>query len=154
MFGFIIGSACVVGLAMMAARGRRHGFHHGFHHGHRRRGGFGKRALYHLFDRLDTTPGQEKAILAAIDDFRDRARDARGDLRDVRKRVAEAMRAEHFDEPAFAAIFDEPLHRLSTLRDDMSKTVAGIHETLTPKQREYVSDVVESNTRWGFGYAC
>jgi Spy/CpxP family protein refolding chaperone len=154
MFGFIIGSACVVGLAMMAARGRRHGFHHEFHHGHRRRGGFGKRALYHLFDRLDTTPGQEKAILAAIDDFRGRARDARGDLRDVRKRVAEAMRAEHFDEPAFAAIFDEPLHRLSTLRDDMSKTVAGIHETLTPKQREYVSDVVESNTRWGFGYAC
>ena len=72
----------------------------------------------------------------------------------MRKRVAEALSAEHFDEPAFAAIFDEPLHRLSTLRDDMSKTVAGIHETLTPKQREYVSDVVESNTRWGFGYAC
>ena len=150
MFGFIIGSACVVGLAMMAARRRGHGFRHG----HGRRGGFGKRALYHLLDRLDTTPGQDKAILAAIDDFRARARDARGDLRDIRKRVAEAMRAEHFDEPAFAAIFDEPLRRLSTLRDDMSKTVAGIHETLTPKQREYVSDVVESNTRWGFGYAC
>jgi hypothetical protein len=39
MFGFIIGSACVVGLTMMAARGRRHGFHHG-HFGHRRHGGF------------------------------------------------------------------------------------------------------------------
>ena len=153
MFGFIIGSACLVGLAAMAARGRRYGFHRG-HHGHGRRGGFAKHALYRLFDRLDTTPGQEKAILAAIDDFRGRARDARGDLRDIRKRVAEALAAEHFDEPAFAAIFDEPLARLSTLRDDMSKTVAGIHETLTPKQREYVSDVVESNTRWGFGYAC
>ena len=150
MFGFIIGSACVVGLAMMAGRARRHGFRHGHH----RHGGFGKRALYRLLDRLDTTPGQEKAILAAIDDFRDRAREARGDLRDVRRRVADALRTEHFDEPAFAAIFDEPLRRMSTLRDDMSKTVAGIHETLTPKQREYISGIVESNTRWGFGYAC
>ncbi len=167
MFGFLIGTACVAGLAMMA-RARHHGFHGGCGHddfgghgfgGHRgfRRGfggprGFGRRMLYRILDRLDTSPGQDKAILGAIDDFRETAREARRDLPDVRKQIADAMRAEAFDEQAFTAIFDEPLARLTRLRDELTKTAATIHDTLTPKQRERLSDVVASSTRWGYGY--
>jgi Spy/CpxP family protein refolding chaperone len=164
MFGFFIGSACVAGLAMMAAR-RHHAFHrHGFGghgcHGRGggfgrqgRRGGFGRRMLYSVLDRLDTSPGQDKAILAAIDDLSDSAHHARRDLPDLRKQVASAMRAESFDEQAFTAIFDEPLGRLNTLRDELTKSAATIHETLTPKQRERLYDLVQSSTRWGYGYA-
>ncbi len=170
MFGFLIGSACIVGLSMMAARGRaygkyggcghhgfgRHGFgHHGFGH-HRgfgaRMGGFGRRMLYRILDRLDTSPGQEKAIIGALDDLRETARNARRDLPDVRGRIADAMRAEAFDDQAFTAIFDEPLTRLTNLRDELTKTAGIIHETLTPKQRERLSDLIASSTRWGYGW--
>jgi hypothetical protein len=162
MFGFVFGSACLMGLAMMAARGRRgFGRHHGFfrhgpggHHGHHGRGGFGRRALYHLLDRLDTTPGQDKAILGAIDDFQDSAREARQGLGDLRKQIAEAFRNEHFDETAFTAIFDEPLRRMQTLRDELTKNAATVHEALNQKQREQVADLVGSTTRWGYGHAC
>jgi Spy/CpxP family protein refolding chaperone len=177
MFGFLIGSACVAGLAMMAARGRgygchggfdrhgfdrhgfgRHGFgHHGF--GHHGRGGFGprtmgfgRRMLYRILDGLDTSPGQDKVILGAVDDLREAARNARRDLPDVRGRIAEAMRAESFDEQAFTAIFDEPISRLNQLRDEATKTAGVIHEALTPKQRERLSDLIGSSTRWGYGF--
>jgi Spy/CpxP family protein refolding chaperone len=173
MFGFLIGSACVVGLSMMAARGRahrwhggcghhgfgRHGFgHHGFGHdgsggGFGPRGfGFGRRMLYRILDRLDTSPGQDKAILGALDDLRETARNARRDLPDVRGKIADAMRAESFDEQAFTGIFDEPLTRINDLRDELTKTAGVIHETLTPKQRERLSDLIASSTRWGYGW--
>jgi hypothetical protein len=175
MFGFLIGSACVVGLSMMAARGRayrrsygegcghhgfgRHGFgrhgcgQHGFGGGFgSRMGGFGRRMLYRILDRLDTSPGQDKAILGAVDDFREAAWNARRDLPDVRGKIADAMRAESFDDQAFTAIFDEPLARLNNLRDEFTKTAGVIHETLTPKQRERLSDLIASTTRWGYGW--
>ncbi|HEX4338326.1 MAG TPA: periplasmic heavy metal sensor [Polyangiaceae bacterium] len=167
MFGFFLGSACLAGLAMMAAR-RHHGFHrHGFgghgchggmgHHGgpfgRRSRDGFGRRMLYGILDRLDTTPGQDKAILAAIDDLRDSAMNARRDLPDVKKQVADALRAETFDETAFTAIFDEPLTRVNKLRDELTKSAATIHETLSQKQRERLYDMIGSSTRWGYGHA-
>ena len=153
MFGFFIGSACIAGLAMMAARRRHYGFGHGFgpRHG---RGGFRRRFLYGILDRLDTTPGQEKVILSALDDFRDGAREARRGMDDIRKDVAEALRAEIFDEASFAALFDEPLRRLQSIRDSFAKTAGTVHETLTPKQRSRLSDMLESTTRWGYGHAC
>ena len=161
MFGFLIGSACLAGLAMMAARGRRHGFYrhgfggHGCHGNHHQGpgGGFGRRMMYRVLDRLDTSPGQDKAILGAIDDLRDSAVSARRDLPDLKKQVAEALRAETFDEHAFQAIFDEPLGRLNKLRDELTRTAATIHETLTPKQRDRLYDLVQSSTRWGYGHA-
>ena len=162
MFGFLIGSACVAGLAMMAARGRGYGCHDGgfrHHHFGRHRfghhgfgGGFGRRMLYRVLDRLDTSPGQDKAILGAIDDLRETARSARRDMPDLRKQVGDALRTESFDEQAFTAIFDEPLARLNHLRDELTKTAGIVHETLTPKQRERLSDLIASSTRWGYGY--
>ena len=109
--------------------------------------------MYRVLDRLDTSPGQDKAILGAIDDLRDSAVSARRDLPDLKKQVAEALRAETFDEHAFQAIFDEPLGRLNKLRDELTRTAATIHETLTPKQRDRLYDLVQSSTRWGYGHA-
>jgi len=69
MFGFIVGAACLFGLVRVL-RHARHG--HFGHHGPfgRFRGGFGPRMMLRgLFERLDTTPGQEKVIAAAIAGF-------------------------------------------------------------------------------------
>jgi hypothetical protein len=96
-------------------------------------------------------------MLSALDDLREQAHRAFEDLDDTGNKVASALRAEHLDQAEFAAIFDEPLARLGTLRDDFAKAVANTHETLTPAQRSRLSDLIESGvTRWGHGmsHAC
>src|SRR5262249_10407102 len=141
MFGFIFGTACIVGLAVMAARGRRHGFR-----GH---GGFRRWGMYSVFERLGTTPAQEKAILGAIDGLRERARNVASDVRGARKDVASAIRGDSFDETTFASLFDGHLDAVGTLRDEFAKVAALIHETLTDAQRRRLAELIESGPRWG-----
>ena len=76
MFGFVVGTLCLVGfVSVYRRRGwRRHGFH-GWHAG--RHGRFGRRggwALYRAFEELDTSPGQEKAIRSALGELKNLAR--------------------------------------------------------------------------------
>src|SRR5215475_12529685 len=77
MFGFIIGTVCLIALLKVLRRGYGYGWSHGCgpcgagydgsHHG-RFGGGFGRRwMLRWLFERLETTPGQERVILQAIE---------------------------------------------------------------------------------------
>lgn len=144
MFGFIFGTACVVGLAVMATRGRRHGF--------RRHGGFRRWGFYSVFERLETTPAQEKAILNVVDSLRDKARRFVSDVRGARKDVASALRGDTFDEHAFAAIFDGHIGAVEALRDEFAKSAAVIHDTLTDTQRRRLAEIVESGPRFGHGY--
>jgi hypothetical protein len=146
MFGFIFGTACLVGLAVVAARGRRH-------RGFRRHGGFRRWGTYWVFERLETTPAQEKAILGAIDSLREKARDFATNARGARKDVAEAIRGDAFDESAFAALFDGHLGAIGNLRDEFAKAAALIHETLTDTQRRRLAEILESRPRWGYGHA-
>lgn len=142
MFGFILGSACIVGLAVMAARGHRNGSR-----GH---GRFRRWGMYSVFERLGTTPAQEKAILGAVDSLRERARNVAADVRGSRKDVASALRGDAFDEHTFASLFDGHLDAVGTLRDEFAKTAALIHETLTDNQRRRLAELIESGPRWGF----
>ena len=145
MFGFIFGTACLVGLAVVAARGRRH-------RGFRRHGGFRRWGTYWVFERLETTPAQEKAILGVIDSLREKARDFATNARGARKDVASAFRGDAFDESAFAALFDGHLGAMGNLRDEFAKAASLIHETLTDTQRRRLAEILESGPRWGWGY--
>ena len=63
--------------------------------------GFGSRLfLRSLFERLDTTPGQEKVLARAIQEIRSALGDAKGDWRASRSRMADALRGETFDHEA------------------------------------------------------
>jgi len=150
MIGFI-GAAALIGLGMFAGRRHRwHGHHgHGFHH----HGGFRRRGLRYVLERLGTTPGQEKAILSAIEDLKDRADDARDELRGTRKAVADALRQDRLEADAFAALFDGHVARLEVLRDEAAKAASTIHEALTPEQRDRLADLVESGRRFRGGRA-
>src|SRR5579884_3245710 len=108
MFGFLFGTACLVGLVKTLRGGHCHrGYGHGCgagggcgpqggcgargwggHHGHwgghwggghwgggHFGGGPARFMLRGLFQRLETTPGQEKVILAAVDQVREKARE-------------------------------------------------------------------------------
>lgn len=147
MFGFIFGTVCVAGLAFMAARGHRH---HGFRrHGFHGRG-FRRWGMYSVFERLETTPAQEKAILGVIETLRDKGRSFASDARASRKDVASALRGDAFDEQAFAALFDAHIGAIGGLRDEFAKAVGLIHETLTDSQRRRLAEILESGPRWGY----
>ena len=150
MFGFIFGTACLAGLAFMAGRRRRHW--HGYGHGHgSRHGGFRRWGMYAIFSRLGTTPGQEKAILGAIDALRDKAKGFATNARETRKDVASALRGDTFDEHSFASLFDGHLGAAGELRDEFAKTASLIHETLTDSQRRRLAELIESGPRWAYG---
>ncbi len=108
-------------------------------------GSFWLRALY---ARLDTTPGQERDIRAAIEELRERARDAKSNLPEARENIGKAIAGETFDTGAFEAVsarFDATGEKL---KDALSSALKRIHGVLDPKQRERLADIV---SRGGFG---
>ena len=100
MLGFIIGAACVVGIAKMLRRRAwyaRFGYGGGPHEcaspmGYRGLGRRGPRsaggrwALRSVFERLETTPGQERVIVAALDELRENRKALRDEAKQTRAR--------------------------------------------------------------------
>lgn len=154
MFGFVFGTACLIGLIWLLRRGP-----HG--HGGRvcgrpdwgDRNGWrsGPRAWTRwLFERLDTTPGQERAIRAAVEDFVDRADRARREIGASRADVAQALRADEFGAEALGEALGKHEGALSDLRRAAIDGLAKIHDALEPKQRARLAELIESGAagRW------
>jgi hypothetical protein len=167
MLGFLIGTVCLIGLVKVARHGGGCGYggyggaygHHGgygSYGSHSRRGGFGPRVfLRHAFERLDTTPGQEKVILAAVDELKDVLGKAKGDFRGTRDDFAKVFRGESLDEASVADIFMKHDTTLSEARRGAVEAFRKIHEALTEKQRAQVADFLERGPDfrggWGSG---
>jgi hypothetical protein len=179
MCGFLIGTACLIGLIVTLARGRggcgpwargRGGYGrdswssvgHGFrsswsegrgddthHHGWSGRRWF----LRGLFERLDTTPGQEKVIAAALDEVREAGEALRGEVRRTRSDVAKAARAPGFDEALMGETFARHDQALESMRKATVGAMAKIHAALDDTQREKLADIIESGPSFfgGFG---
>jgi len=156
MFGFIIGTLCLIGLVRVVSRGRwgrRYGGYH--HHGYYR--GFGPRgALNAVLARLDTAPGQEKVIAAAVDDFVGRARESGREVRETRKAVADALRAEHLEDGRLQEVFGRHDAALDQVRRAGVEATRKVHEALDERQRKILGDLVENGFyglgRHGYGY--
>ena len=101
MFGFLFGTLCLIALIVLVRRGRwGHGHGCGYGRGRWRHGpgGFGSRWLVRgLFERLGTTPGQEKAVVAAMDELREALGGQKVEWNLSRKDLAQALRVERFD---------------------------------------------------------
>ncbi len=153
MFGFLFGAACLAGLFAVGRRG--HGHFGG--HGHWGRRGWGRGFGHHhgfsplrsVLDRLDTTPGQEKEIRAAIDELTEEARAARRDFRGAREDVARVIREPEIPEGAFESLIQRQDETLSRLRQAGQRAFRRIHETLDARQRDLLANLVES---WGPGF--
>jgi hypothetical protein len=149
MFGFIIGTLCLVGLVRVVSRGRWGGHHGYYRHGYYR--GYGPRgALNAVLARLDTAPGQEKVIAAAVDDFVGQARESGREVRETRKAVAEALRAERLDEGRLNEVFGRHDAALDQVRRAGVDATRKVHEALDDRQRKLLADLVESGF-YGFG---
>jgi Spy/CpxP family protein refolding chaperone len=119
-------------------------------HGRRRRrwSGWRGRGIGHsywlrrVFVRLDTTPGQEREIRAAVEDLADRARDTKEAMRSTRESLARAVSGDTFDEAAFEAVSARADASAAQIKDAFAAAMKRIHATLDSKQRERLAELV------------
>lgn len=158
MFGFFIGTMCLIGLVAVLRRGRR-GRHrwgppfasgcgprsdHGAPRGWRRGWDRPSFMLRGLFERLDTTPGQEKVIRAEAERLRDVVYELRREVPAAGDDLGRAMRGEHFDETIFGDMFTRQDDRLRELRKEVVGSMARIHDALDEQQRKRLAEMLES----------
>ncbi len=140
MFGFFIGTACLVGLVAVARSGRRHyGFGRGHHRSHHR----GRFAFRRVLARLDTTPGQEKVIRTALQDFKAEASDLHAEVRGTRVELARALRGPELDKAALDRVFEKHDELIEKLRASFLAAADQVHGTLDERQREQLADMIE-----------
>jgi Spy/CpxP family protein refolding chaperone len=171
MFGFLFGMLCLFGLfaSLRHARygycgqgggwgggwgQRRHGFGFGFGSG-RGRGRRRPRFLARwLFEQLDTTPGQERAISRTMDDLREHVSSGRGEFTTARKEVAQAFGGDVLD----AEVLNGALGRIEALlaktKADFSQALLDVHSVLDGRQRKELAELIAEgpeNFRYGYG---
>jgi Spy/CpxP family protein refolding chaperone len=166
MFGFIIGTVCLIGLIKVLRHGRGwHGYGHGcgygaygggYGHGHDygHMGGGGSRwFLRGLFHRLETTPGQEKAIVAAIDELRENRRVIREELEQTRGDVARVVAGGLVEDSSLEDTFARQDRLLAQLRVSFVEAMKKITEVLDERQRKQIADMLAGGffRRWGGG---
>lgn len=176
MLGFLFGTVCLIALVKVVrgARWRRYGMMgmgyggHGCGGGWRGdsgpgwgppgfgrgamggRGGMGGRGFFlrSLFERLETTPGQERVIVGAIDELRAAAKKVRDPQKGLGD-LAAALRAESFDESAAARFSVEAEEAFGSLRNAALEALRKVHEALDDRQRKLVADWIERRSMFG-----
>jgi hypothetical protein len=194
MLGFIVGTACLIGVIKLI-RGRRHGYYgHGYGRGcgyrsndcSPRGGGCGPGGgrrhygppwarydrgdvgdwgeptdrgdrddrddggpvlLRGLFERLQTTPGQERVIAEALRELRGAFKKATEEKAKGAKQVAEALRGDDFKVENMAESFAHLESSVEAVRDASFSALAKIHEVLDEKQRRLLADLVSRGGR-------
>jgi Spy/CpxP family protein refolding chaperone len=94
------------------------------------------------FVRLDTTPGQEKAIVAIIEHARDKVRDLRGELVQLRKEIAALLGSQVLDRTQLDARIEMMRHVVSRLGDELGEALSQVHEVLDDRQRRTLSELI------------
>ncbi len=191
MLGFIIGTACLIGLIKTVRRarcygalgcghegyGHGHGYegyghgcgrgwrgprgHHHHHHGYSPWGeggdhrGAGRWVLRPLFERLSTTPGQERVILDAFEVLRAQRRAVRDAVQATGADAARAFRGESLDEAHMGEAFAKQNAALEATQKALFDALHKVHEALEPDQRAALADWMEQGAgffrRWGQG---
>ncbi|ADO73783.1 Spy/CpxP family protein refolding chaperone [Stigmatella aurantiaca] len=139
MWGFIVGTACLAGLIHTLRGGRHFGRHPG-------RWGWRGRMRW-VFQRLDTSPGQEKVFVQAADDVSEAFGKLRGELSATRAAMARALRGEQFDSATLQELNARQDALMAEMREVLRTSMARIHEALDPRQRRELADLIEHG--WG-----
>jgi Spy/CpxP family protein refolding chaperone len=154
MFGFIIGTVCLIGLVKVLRRG--HGWHGHWHHDsyasrHGRGGGRRRWFMRSVFERLDTTPGQEKAIVQALDELRENKTLVREEAEHTRADLARVIAGGFVDDASLEETFARHDRLLAQLRVSFVEALKKTTEALDERQRKQVGDLLERSGRFGGG---
>ena len=128
--------------------------------GHDRGDGFGARGgsgfdrgrrwfLRGLFERLETTPGQEKAVLAALDRLRDERRQVFDELRDSRVAVARVIESGLVDDAALEETFARHDRVLARVRVSFVEALKTVTEALDERQRKELASMIAGGRFFG-----
>lgn len=136
MFGAVIGVLSLIGLWKLS---------------HHRGGRWGRRSwmLRRVYERLDTTPGQEKVIAAAFEKMREKGRAVRDAAEDARRATADATQGVHFDTEAVRAAYAKARAAVDEVEATLLESLQSIHEALEPEQRRVAADMLRGH---GYGH--
>jgi Spy/CpxP family protein refolding chaperone len=154
MLGFLFGTVCLIGLVKVLRHGRGwHGYGHhacgsgygGYGAGYGPGPGAGPRRwlLRSLFERLETTPGQEKAIMAALDELRNNRKVVRDEMQQTRGDLGRAVAAGLVDDATLEETFARHDRLLAQLRVSFVEALKKVTEALDERQRKQVADLLE-----------
>jgi hypothetical protein len=119
------------------------------------RGPGGSFWLRALFSRLDTTPGQEKEIRGAIEEFQKTAWEAKDEIKGSREDLAKAIGGEVFDEIAIGEASVRADGATRKVKDALEGALRKVHAVLDAKQRERLAELISKGPgfgrRWGGG---
>jgi uncharacterized membrane protein len=130
--------------------------HHGGGWGRHESGGHESRGrnafgLRWVFERLDTTPGQEKVIRQAFDEVREAMSSGQGELEATRREIAAAIRSGHIDETQMGELYARHDEKLRTVRTTFFGALAKVTEALDDDQRKTLADMLDRGQGGFFG---
>jgi hypothetical protein len=174
MLGLIIGTVVAIGIVKAFRRhhgwgrcgggygygcgrgGYGMGYHDDFDGGPGWRLGGGPRAwfLRSLFQRLETTPGQEKAIVAALDELRENRKVVREEARQTREDLARVIGGGLVEDGSLEETFHRHDRLAAQLRVSFIEALKKINEVLDEGQRKKIARFIEGGgmPRWGGPY--
>lgn len=100
------------------------------------------RLLSGLFRKLDTTPGQEKALRELVEGLGGSLGDARSELMASRRDLAAAFSSEAIDQAALDRAFQRNTDLLTKLSGELKTALASAHQTLDSEQRKYLAELI------------
>lgn len=106
--------------------------------------GFRGSRLYRVFERLDATPAQERAIRDAIAKLETQAGEAKQAHAEARKAVSAAMKSAVVTPESLQELYVAHAKRLDGVRDAVAAAVGEIHAALDEKQRTVLADAIEA----------
>jgi hypothetical protein len=172
MLGIIIGAACAFGFVKML---RRRAWHARFGHGYggyeggmggsycgggggpgafrgpfSRGGHRGRWALRSFFERLDTTPGQERVILAALDEIRENRKVVRDEMKQTRADLARAIEGGLIEDTTLDDAYARHDRLVAQLRVGFTEALKKVVEALDePQRKELAGGFFRGGAGWG-----
>jgi len=157
MFGFVVGTVCLIALVRTIQRARWHAYRRSWG-GPGSSAGFGAEGnqrgrwmLKFLFRRLDTTAGQEKAVVTAWDRIQMVMQKGREELRQSQRELADLMRQPEVEESAFESMFARQEAVVDSVRKALAESMKEVHGALDDRQRRLLADMIENP--WGHAHA-
>jgi hypothetical protein len=153
MFGLIVGTLCLIALIATIRRRRYYAFRERWgYYGHSFRGYHGSRRgrrrhpLHLLFARLDTTPGQEKAIVAALEMLRGGMDNTRDELDALSRELSVLVGGTVLDQQSLDEVKARADALYGRFSAELRELLVRVHDVLNDEQRRTFAELIRDGS--------